>query len=55
MKLICYFKGHKRGRTYYMGNKYWHIECKRCGKTLEYDSPRARLTGTEIRYGFDGS
>jgi len=55
-KIICFFKGHKRGNTWYSPwDKTWHIECKRYRKMIEYRSPRARLVGIEIRYGFDGS
>jgi len=55
--------GHKRGKTehtrYCNGYTFkhhttWFIECVRCGLKLEYDSPLARLVGTEISNGFDG-
>ena len=63
-KIICWFKGHKRGKTwsrtgyvyhYVTGNTHWHIQCKRCGYRIDYSSPRARLIGTEMSYGFDGN
>jgi len=53
-KIICWLKGHKRGFTKYKGNKCWQIKCRRCEYVLEYQSPMARLIGTEIRFGFDG-
>lgn len=53
-KIICWFKGHKRGKTVYLGKDMWYIQCSRCEYELEYDSPWARLVSTEIRWGFDG-
>ncbi len=53
-KIICWIKGHRRGKTWMMENHWWHIECKRCKYTIEYTSPRTRLIGEEIRLGFDG-
>ena len=62
-KIICWLKGHKRGKTIsasnYRGmrqfnNVLWTIECSRCGYKIQYNSPRARLIGTEMNYGFDG-
>ena len=53
-KIICWLVGHKRGKTFYKGKGIWHVECRRCGFTLEYESPMARLVGTEIKSGFDG-
>jgi hypothetical protein len=62
-KIICWLKGHKRGKSFcsqnYNGirnfnNYVWTIKCSRCGYKIEYLSPRARLVGTEIRFGFDG-
>ena len=55
MKLICLFKGHKRGKTKYLGNKHWLIECSHCGYKIKYRSPLARLVGTEMEFGFDGN
>ena len=55
-RLICFFKGHKRGEIWYEPwNKNWHIECKRCGYKYNYFSPIARLIGEEMRIGFDGN
>ena len=53
-KIICYFKRHKRGKTFYKGKGYWHIEWERCGYILEYKSPHVRLVSSEMRFGFDG-
>lgn len=58
-KLICFFKGHKRGKTSVRIDcpgfvKLWVIECKRCRYEIEYRSHMARLVGTEMRLGFDG-
>lgn len=56
-KIICYFKGHKRGRTTHaLIFKYveWSIQCKRCNYMISYFSPRARLIGEEMSYGFEG-
>lgn len=53
-RLICKIFGHKRGKTKYMGNKYWKIECSRCGYKLKYSSPCARLVGKEMAHGFTG-
>jgi hypothetical protein len=54
-KLICWIKGHKRGETWYNPwKKYWYIECVRCAYQLNYQSPHARLVGTELKFGFDG-
>lgn len=53
-KLICWLKGHKRGKTKYMGDKIWMIKCSRCGYTVKYESPMARLVGEEISLGFTG-
>ena len=54
-RIICFFKLHKRGKTYYKKNKTWVIECKRCKYIVQYSSPMARLIGIEIKYGFDGN
>jgi hypothetical protein len=62
-RLICLFKGHKRGETWsrtgyiyhnIKGHTHWHVKCKRCGYRIDYYSPRARLVGTEMCFGFDG-
>ena len=57
-KIICFFKGHKRGKTIYKYKKTightWNIVCKRCGYKIGYVSPNARLVSTEISSGFDG-
>ena len=55
MSIIEQFKGHERGTTKYIGNKFWRIKCKRCGYKIEYQSPCARLVGTEMRFGFTGT
>ena len=52
-KIICFFKGHKRGYTKY-GDGEWQIGCLRCGYGIEYKSPFVRLVGIEMRFGFDG-
>lgn len=58
-KIICWFKGHKRGRDTCVYNRLsagflWVITCQRCGYKAEYYSPRLRLVGKEIGLGFDG-
>jgi hypothetical protein len=62
-KIICWFKGHKRGKTSsasnYRGirlfnNFIWTIKCSRCEYQISYVSPRARLVGIETDSGFDG-
>ena len=54
-KTLCYIKGHIRGEAWYRPwLKSWCIQCDRCGYEIEYKSPRARLVGIEIRYGFTG-
>ncbi len=53
-KILCFFKKHKRGLTDYEGHGVWCIKCKRCGYTIKYKSPHARLIATEIRFGFTG-
>lgn len=61
-KIICFFKGHKRGKTecyqtyngMVNGKFMWKIECSRCGYRIDYQSHMARLIGIELRYGFDG-
>lgn len=59
--LICWIKGHKRGKTkckrqnlYYVDRVRWYIECSRCGYKFDYFSPRSRLISTELDNGFDG-
>lgn len=57
MNLICFFKGHKRGKTtstFNLTTRRWKIKCKRCGYEIEYDSPLCRLVSKEMSYGFDG-
>ena len=57
-KIICFFKGHKRGNTRCKSNRYcvqWFIECERCGYEVNYSSPRVRLVAVEINLGFDGN
>ncbi|MCK9371312.1 hypothetical protein M0R04_15470 [Candidatus Dojkabacteria bacterium] len=57
-KIICWLKGHERGSTSVIRHsKYstWTIKCKRCGYRIIYESPIARLVGTEIKFGFDGN
>ena len=54
MKLRCFFKNHSRGKTKYLGDGYWYVKCKRCGYSIEYESPGGRLIGEEIARGFDG-
>jgi len=53
-KIICKIFGHKRGRTY-LKEKWWHIQCKRCGYKIDYQSPFVRLIGKEMLCGFDGN
>ena len=60
-RLICWFKGHKRGRTTHkdLSNNWrlcfrWTIKCKRCGYKTSYISPLSRLVGKEIELGFTG-
>ncbi len=54
-KIICWLKGHTRDeKRTYIKKKYWHIKCKRCGYKISYLSPRVRLVGLEIRFGFTG-
>jgi predicted nucleic-acid-binding Zn-ribbon protein len=52
-KIICYFKGHKRGKTIYEKG-YWTVFCKRCGYWFSYSNRGPRLIGTEMKNGFDG-
>lgn len=57
-KVICFFNGHKRGKTTCkpFGNQfYWKVNCVRCDKKISYLSPRLRLVGTEMAHGFDGN
>jgi hypothetical protein len=51
-KAICWWRGHRRGVTKYLGDKTWSVRCRRCGFKLDYQSPHARLVGTEMREGF---
>jgi hypothetical protein len=57
MKLKCLLFGHKVGkktlikRVPYL-QSIWKIKCSDCGYTVEYSSPRCRLIGTELFYGF---
>ena len=54
-KIICFFKGHKRGNTWYLPwKKAWMVKCKKCSYKIIYESPMARLVGTEMKFGFDG-
>lgn len=58
-KIICFFKGHARGETEVVTiiprvRYQWRITCKRCGWMFVYSSPRTRLIGTELKFGFDG-
>lgn len=53
-KIICWFKGHLRGKTYFE-NRHWYIQCKRCGYETNYQSPYVRLISEEISLGFDGN
>ena len=54
-RIICFFKGHKRGDTAHVNFNFWRIKCSRCGYTIEYRSPLARLIGIEMLHGFDGN
>lgn len=58
-KIICFFKGHRRGKTTVKflkcSNDFkWQIRCEKCVHVVAYISPRTRLIGTEMRLGFDG-
>jgi predicted nucleic-acid-binding Zn-ribbon protein len=56
-KIVCFLKGHRRGYTKVssFGNDFhWTIKCKRCGYTIGYLSPKARLVSIEILHKFDG-
>lgn len=53
-KIICLFKGHRRGYTKRMRNGLWRIKCKRCDYRIDYWSASVRLIGIEIIFGFDG-
>lgn len=51
--IICWIKGHKRGKTS-LKKGWWYIQCSRCGYKIDYASPFIRLIAVEILEGFDG-